>query len=315
MPAMLRPLQADTDLPQLLPLLNFYFLEPTSLDLFRLDREQEIREGKILQEIVAPDDQGHITGYSYIKREYGDWDRTRIRIWLTIDPQHRAKGIGSLLYNNAIQFATEYGAVKVDSSVRDDDGPSLHFAQQRGFHIDRHMFGSRLDVLAFDETPFAGAIQAAESTGIRFFSMADLGNTPEAQRKLYELNRYVDSEIPGERLFPSFEEFSEMVFHADWYRADGQIIAADGDRWVGMSAVGHFPEKSLMEVMITGVDSAYRGRKIGMALKILTHRCAQHYGVQHLDTGNDSHNAPMLAINQKLGYKKLRGTYYLQKQL
>ncbi|HVG00399.1 MAG TPA: GNAT family N-acetyltransferase, partial [Chloroflexia bacterium] len=125
----------------------------------------------------------------------------------------------------------------------------------------------------------------------------------------------VDGEVPGERVFPSFEEFSEMVYGSEWYVPDGQIIAADGDRWVGMSAVGYFPEADSMRVMITGVESAYRGRKIGMVLKLLTHRCARQRGVNYLYTGNDSHNAPMLAVNEKLGYMKLRGTYYLTKLL
>jgi len=68
-----------------------------------------------------------------------------------------------------------------------------------------------------------------------------------------------------------------------------------------------------MQVMVTGVDNDYRGRGIGLALKLLTHRVAKRYGVKHLVTGNASHNAPMLAINTKLGYKEMRGTYYLQR--
>jgi RimJ/RimL family protein N-acetyltransferase len=311
----LRPLDPETDLHAIMDLVNTTYLEPVTLEVYRSDRDDERAQKNILQETVAADDSGAIVGYGEIKRKYGEWDRGRIQLWVITVSERRGQGIGTLLYEAGMSFAREYGAEKIDSSVRDDDAVSLGFAERRGFHIDRHMFGSRLDVAEFDETPFVEAIETAEATGIRFFSMADLGNAREAQRKFYELNKYVDSEVPGERLFPSFEEFSKMVYQSEWYRADGQIIAADGDRWVGMSAVGHFPEHDNMEVMITGVDSAYRGRKIGMALKVLTHRCAKRYGVKYIVTGNDTHNAPMLAINEKLGYKRMRGTYHLQKIL
>ena len=311
----LRPLEVTTDLAALLELLNPYNLEPVTPDMWLKDEGEELAQGNTLRQVVALDASGALLGYSLVKREYGTWDPGRLHLWLIVSPKARNQGIGTRLYEDGLRFVTERDAYRLDTAVRDDDSTSLAFAERRGFAIDRHMFGSRLDVQAFDEAPFAAAIEAAEATGIRFFSMSDLGNSPEAQRKLYELNKYVDSEVPGERVFPSFEEFSDNVFRSEWYVPDGQIIAADGERWVGMSAVGYFPETGSMRVMITGVDSAYRGRKIGLALKLLTHRCARRYGVKHLYTGNDSHNAPMLSLNERLGYTRLRGTYYLKKTL
>jgi GNAT superfamily N-acetyltransferase len=308
----LKPPESGNDLQAVVDLLNTYYLEPVTLGVWLQDREQELAKGDILHEIIALDADGRVVGYQHVKREYGTWDPGRMELWLVVAPDARNRGIGTRLYEDGMAFVCERQANKLDSAVRDDDAESLGFAERRGFHLDLHVYASRLNVPEFDEAPFAGAVEAAEATGIRFFSMADLGNTPEAQRKLYELNRYIDGEIPGERVFPSFEEFSEIVFASEWYVPEGQIVAADGDRWVGMSAVGYFPEKDMMRVMVTGVDDTYRGRGIGLALKLLTHRVAKRYGVRHLVTGNAAHNAPMLAINTKLGYEKMRGTYYLQ---
>ncbi|HEX8229450.1 MAG TPA: GNAT family N-acetyltransferase [Chloroflexia bacterium] len=311
----LRPLDPGIDSQAVVELLNTHFLEPVTLEVWQHEREQVLARGDLLREMVAVEGSGRLVGYAWVKREYGTWDPGRLNLWVFVSSDARNRGLGTRLYEDGMAFVTGRGAEKLDTSVLDDDAPSLAFAEHRGFQLDLHTYGSQLDVPAFDESPFTGVIEGAESTGIRFFSMADLGNTPEAQRKLYELNKYVDAEIPGERVFPSFEEFSQIVFQSEWYVPEGQIVAADGDHWIGMCAVGYFPQTESMHVMMLGVNSAYRGRKIGLALKLLSHRVAKALGVKHLKTGNASQNAPILAMNRKLGYKKMRGTYQMQKQL
>ena len=311
----LQPLNPEIHARAVVDLLNTHLLGPVTLETWQHDREQELARGDLLREVVAVDGSGRLVGYARVKREYGTWDPGRLNFWVLVASDVRNRGLGTRLYEDGMAFVLGRGAEKLDTSVLDDDAPSLAFAERRGFQLDLHTYGSRLDVQAFDESAFAGVIEAAEATGVRFFSMSDLGNTPEAQWKLYELNKYVDAEIPGERVFPSFEEFSQSVFQSEWYVPEGQIIAADGDRWIGMCAVGYFPQTESIHVMMLGVDSAYRGRKIGLALKLLSHRVAKALGVKHLKTGNAAQNAPILAMNRKLGYQKMRGTYQMQKQL
>jgi GNAT superfamily N-acetyltransferase len=59
----------------------------------------------------------------------------------------------------------------------------------------------------------------------------------------------------------------------------------------------------------TGVLSAYRGRKIALALKVLAARYARQHGAREIGTDNDSLNPPILAINQKMGYQPHSGRY------
>jgi GNAT superfamily N-acetyltransferase len=240
----------------------------------------------------------------------------RYSLSVVVDPAVRKRGIGTLLYGNALRWAQEQGTTSLESEVRDNCPACLRFAQQHGFAVDRHIFESVLDLSAFDAERFAGVVEAAEASGIRFFTLADLGNTLEAQRMLYELNRRTARDNPSnDDTFAPFEEFRRFVFSASWYRADGQIVAAEGDRWVGMAAVGYFQETNSMYNMFTGVDRAYRGRKLALALKLLAIWCAQRYGAAYLRTNNDSQNAPMLAINRKLGYQPQVGKYRLIQEL
>ena len=266
---------------------------------------------RIHHRMAAIDQQGDLVGFNNTGRD--PWMASgRFWIEVVVDPALSRKGIGARLYSDAFQFAQTQGATILEAEIRDHLPDALSFAQKRGFQIDRHHFESTLDLATFDETPFQGVIESLEASKIAFFTLADLGNTQEAQSKLYELNRNISFAIPGrEQTFPPFEQFQKNVFEASWYRADGQIIAADGEQWVGLSAVAHFPATNSMYNAVTGVEPAYRGRKIATALKLLTIKCAQRYGVAYLRTNNDSENAPMLAINRKLGYQPKPGKYLL----
>ncbi len=82
-----------------------------------------------------------------------------------------------------------------------------------------------------------------------------------------------------------------------------------------MSAVGYFPASNYMYNMMTGVESAYRGRHIALALKLLIIKYARRYGAAYLRTNNDSENAPILAVNRKLGYQPQPGKYMLLRKL
>ena len=244
---------------------------------------------------------------SIASTEYGARD---IFVEAIVLPDYRRRGIGTQLYNNAIEFARTHGATRLICEVRDYNPDWLKIAQARGFQIDRHIFESTIDLATFDETRFAGVIESAQAQGIRFFTLADAGNTEENRRKLYEVNNRNALDIPGyEGEFPRLKDFSQYVFQASWFRAEGQIIAADSECWVGLGAVGYFVATNSAYNMHTGVLKEYRGRKIALALKLQTIRRAREWGAAYIRTNNDSQNAPILAINRKLGYVPQPGYY------
>lgn len=55
--------------------------------------------------------------------------------------------------------------------------------------------------------------------------------------------------------------------------------------------------------MVTGVDHMHRRYRVAQALKLHAIRCARRYGAVYIRTHNDGENAPILAINRKLGYQ------------
>lgn len=267
---------------------------------------------RIQQRTAALDEQGHLIGFNNTGRN--PW-MIPGRFWIeaVVDPVVSRQGIGARLYTDALQFAQTQGATSLEVQIRDHLPEALRFAQARGFQINRHHFESTLDLATFDEQRFTGVIEGLEANGIRFFSLADLGNTREAQEHLYEINCRPSLNVPGlEQLsYRTFEQFKKDVFEAPWYRAEGQIVAADGEQWIGMTAAGYFPATNSMYNTMTGVEPTYRGRGIALALKLLVIRWAKEYGAAYLRTNNDSENVPMLAVNRKLGYKPKPGKYLL----
>ncbi len=283
---MLRPIDPNTDFTRMAELYSLYEPEPITVEILQEWLRYASPE-RIHHRFAAVDQQGQLIGFNNTGRD--PWQSPgRFWIEVVVDPAWSKQGVGSLLYIDALDFARSQGATTLEAEVRDQLPESLHFAQQRGFRIDRHICESTLALATFDEAHFARIIGQVESNGIHFVSLADLGDSPEARHKLYEINRRYAFDIPGrEKTFTPFEEFSQQVFEASWYRADAEIVAVDGETWVGLSAAGYFSATNSMYNMMTGVEPAYRNRHIALALKLLIIGRARAYGAAYIRTNND----------------------------
>jgi GNAT superfamily N-acetyltransferase len=308
----LRPLERATDVPAVVALLNTYQSEPATVDQF-MGWLERTSPGRDIRRMVAAEADDRVIGYSYA--DHDDWEPAgRYEVWAVIDPACRGQKAGTMLLEDAIAYARSRGAARLTTQVREIDPDSLRFAQSFGFVFDRHLFESTLDLINFDETPFQAAEEKVAAGGIRICSLAELGNTPENRRKLHAVNHATALDIPGwEGGWMPFEQFEQMVSKADWFRPAGQFGALEGEEWVGMSAVRLIAETRGSYNLMTGVMPAYRGRKIAQTLKLAAIRYAQANGAVYMRTNNDSQNAPMLALNRKLGYMPQPGIYFLRK--
>jgi len=300
----------QTDLAALARLLSLVSIDPYTAEDVN-ERWQGLDEETRFAHL-AVDEQGQGIGMAELGRNA--WTPPGVlRLTLIVDPAWRNQGIGSQLFSDGFEVARAKGARCLESMLRDDDPHSLHFAGRRGYRLDRHIFDSTLDLTTFEEQPFVERLERAQAAGFRFFTLADLEPlSEEVQRKLYELNRVTALDNPANNgNFLPFEEFRKEVLEASWFRPDGQILAAQDERWVGLAAVAWYPQAGYAYNAFTGVDRAYRGQGLALALKLLAVRCARQYGAPCLRTSNDSRNAPMLAINRKLGYQPLRGVCWM----
>jgi len=304
----IRTFNPATDYPRHVEIINTIEEEPVTVTL--LQNWDSLRPPENpYRRIVAVDATNRVIAVADCLqpqfRAVGDFN-----MHVLVDPAFKGHGLGSRLFEQMCQFAEECGSYRLFSQVRDDQPEALRFAEQRKFVVDRHIFDSILDVTAFDESPYTGVIEAIEATGISFTTLAAVGDSPENRQKLFALNHETAKDIPGENpFFVNFDALQKVLFDSPMAVLDGITVAVEGDTWIGFAALMRDTDDVLGHFM-TGVSRAYRGRKIALALKLLAIRYARR-SAKRLITNNDEANAPMLAINRKLGYKQLPGRYTL----
>jgi len=311
----LRPALPSVDEPGIASVVNAFEQNPVSEETVHEWLTHEAPGRISYRQVAVTEDDDAVVGYAVSVHE--TWDpEGQFYAWAGVAPAWRGRGVGAALYSDMLAFLKHHDADTVTSEVRDDCAVSQAFAMRRGFENDRHLFQSSLALEHFDESPYAQIVADIAASGLRVHSLANFGDTPEARRNLYVVNAITDRDVPG-WTGPglSFEEFNEWVYESGWYRPDGQLFAADGDRWVGICAVRLFPEADQAFNVHTGVILSHRKRRIALALKLAAIRYARSQGARTIGTHNDSMNGPMLALNRKLGYVPEPGRYTLKKSI
>jgi GNAT superfamily N-acetyltransferase len=319
-----RPVQLPADYPRLAELLNLINTEPVTADeLAGNDRkipthdipshdEAGRQTGFMRPRFMAVDETGHAVGYGEAWRAPWTTPGNAV-ITVVVDPACRGRGAGTLLTQTAEAAARAKGCTVLITEIRDDLPDSVRFAQKHGYTLDRHLFESTLDLSTFNAAPFADVVPAVEAGGLRFYTLADAPGEA-TERIVYDLEKQTSHDIPGfEGDFWPYAEWHKWTVTADLV-PDCTIIAADGDRPVGVTVTHRRPQTGAMYTLHTGVLPAYRGRKVALALKLLAIQAAHRHGAPYMRTNNDSKNAPMLAVNRKLGYTPAPGTYRFRKQ-
>ncbi|MEV0978202.1 GNAT family N-acetyltransferase [Streptomyces sp. NPDC049915] len=163
-----------------------------------------------------------------------------------------------------------------------------------------HWVRLELDVTAFDAGRFEPYLDRCAAQGIRLTTLAELWDTPEHRRALYELNRECSADIPGRGAFYSYDEYVEQRLAVPEYDPRGVVIALDGDTWVGMAATSRHYDFVFNEM--TGVRAGYRGRGISIAMKTFGMDFARRCGVTRVRTVHHPKNTTAIAMNRTLGF-------------
>jgi GNAT superfamily N-acetyltransferase len=224
-------------------------------------------------------------GYAYVARSsVAGSTLTMVRV----RPSARGRGVGSALLAAAGPQAVALGRERMWGRVREADEASLRFVSKRGFE----RVGRDVDVLL------------AVAPGDGAFADGVIPIAPEHERGAYEVAAEAAPEmaLPQIAAAPPFEEWLEQEARLD---AVG-LVALDGTEVVGYAKLYRVPSSDVrLENGLTAVKRTHRRRGIALALKQAQIAWAAEHGYTEIVSSMVEANAPMRALNERLGYREL----------
>ncbi|PTA67503.1 GNAT family N-acetyltransferase [Deinococcus arcticus] len=229
---------------------------------------------------------------------------------VVVEPRLRQQGAGRQLWADVVQAGREAQASGLTLDVADDDPGSLAWGTRRGAVTRVHRFASELDLTTFDAAPFQSRLDQAAAQGVTF---KDLGGAGEE-----EVERFVNfvadrlTETPDLRGHPRWPlaEVRRLLRLNAVARPDWWVLAVGPQgEWLGTSILEGFHRQNFGYNSLTATAPEARGRGLALPLKLQVIARAQAAGFPMLRTNNHSGNAPMLAVNQRLGYQSRTGRF------
>jgi len=250
---------------------------------------------------------------AYLAWMHGPWSQLperhcEIEVWL--DRSMLGQGLLEPMWAWIEAKALAEGSRVLIAYAGEDEPEMLEALAALGYRRDRLDRMWELDLTVHGKRLVDEARQARERMQAESVELVTLATwkDPAAMQKLHELNRRTVQDVPHTLpiLDEPLEDFERRVSAPD-RRSDRLWIALEGDRSVAMSYLKFPPVRGPVFTGYTCSDPAHRGRGIARAVKLQTLAQAVELGVPVVYTDNDSENAPMLHINETLGYRLCPG--------
>lgn len=223
----------------------------------------------------------------------GDAYYTMVRVL----PAYRSAGVGTSLLAALSDRARSAGRGSLIGRLREDDHQARRFVERRGFQVLSRECPVSLDLSRFNEPP--GVLPGVE--------IVSLVERPDLIEAAYEVHSTALRDVPVGTEAPSASSYVE--WRAETVEAPGAlpdlslVALVDGEAvgWTGLAALSG--DEPTAENLLTGVLPEARGRGIATALKVEQARRARQAGFLRIETVNDEANAPMRAVNARLGFE------------
>lgn len=255
-----------------------------------LARAAEQREARWFAAV----EDGELVGWGAAGRET-ETSESVAYVGVVVHPDARRHGLGAALYEQAEEHARSLRVDRMAASSREDE-QARRFALAHGWRCTGEQRFSSVDPrsVALPEPP--------EGVRLRPLSAFDDDPTP-----IYELDVAASADIPLDfplDNIPYQDWLSTYWAHPDLDRDVGVVAVVD-DRPVALSMLRVDRASGRGMNDITGTLREYRGRGLATLVKRDALRRAAEAGITLVVTENDETNAPMLRVNERLGYRPL----------
>ena len=226
---------------------------------------------------------------------------------IRVAPRHQRRGIGTALWERLEERLRELRSISVKTQVWEAMPDGVRFATRLGFRETMRAWESRLPVAAFDFERFAPYVDLARQQGVTITTLAaeqakDEANLARIHALEAEIAQYIPRPADDVPTAFSYAFWLEQTVQAPWAIHDAFFLAAVDGEYAGLSSLFKPQAGDYLHQGLTGMRPSFRGRHIATALKVKTVEYARDHGVPEIRTWNEINNAPMLAINVKLGF-------------
>ncbi|MFM9105531.1 MAG: GNAT family N-acetyltransferase [Chloroflexota bacterium] len=243
----------------------------------------------------------------------------RYYLHVQVDPDWRRRSFGSAMLDRLSAEALARKAELVRAETRASCESDLAWYARRGFREVIRGWDARLDLASFDPARFGDPAARAAAAGVAIAALDDVRAADSGFLRRY--HAAWDEAARGE---PDADPVTPLSFSL-WLAEEvdppnaipgGHLVALDGADIAGFcSIVRNLSEPGVVSHALTGVLARWRGRGIATALTLAAIERAIASGARRLDTYNDTRNAPMIAINTRLGFVQGDAIVTLQRDL
>jgi GNAT superfamily N-acetyltransferase len=271
-----------------------------------------------MKRFVAENESGHVVGFGEYEHLFFSFHPQRFALGIEVHPQWQRQGIGGMLYDRVVHELAKAGAKVASPSIPSTSASGIEFVRKRGFVEKSRTVESRLDLGMFDPTSFAKVVERLEGEGITIADFSsELRDDPSAGKKLKDVEDDGAVDVPHavtDNLM-DYHDYEIIILNSPIMIWEGSFVAKEGGVYVGSSSLFESGIEGVIDQGFTVVRRGYRGRGIAQAVKLRTALFAKKKGMRYIRTYNDSENAPMLAVNRKMGFAKQAEWIVFEKEL
>ncbi len=224
---------------------------------------------------------------------------------------YRKKGIGKRLLKQIYEFAIDHKKTLLVTDSSNDDGKA--FLKTIGAQVALSGVENRLYLNEVDWD----MVNSWANEGPKRSASTKLEIVQKIPEELIEDYCKVYTEVINQQPLGELD-IGAMVITPESFRQMEQMFENMNRTWItiiarenngaisGLTEMRYDPErKTMISQILTGVQQDYRGRGLGKWLKaaMLLYVREKYPEVQIITTGNATTNAPMLSINDRLGFK------------
>ncbi len=253
------------------------------------------------------------TPIGFARHNHAPWDQMEKRygrIGFELLPEERTDTQLQTVFDAMEERAHASGTRIFSSYAREDDEWLARWFVARGYRKERGSKAWELDLVAQRNRIEEMAKQSREKMRAAGITIGTIDQDQDSDKlhKIHEMSEEAASDVPTTipHVREPFEVFARW-FDSPTVRLDRMWIAREGDDIVGISVLSYPPTRGNVWTDWTGTGRKVRGRGVARALKLETVMQAIALGVKSVRTENDGENAPILHLNEQMGYVRVPG--------